>query len=351
MAPSVSSLLARPLRASTLAGRKLPAGSRWQASGSRAASSLASLVHKHAASSPSQLALLAPQQDIRWDYSQLSANAKAVAATLAKLGYGQGDVVATDLPNCAENLVLQVAASHLGAAVATAKDAKALAELGSKVSLKGVVTHSSEGATEVMKSASLPASTVVLPALDGSLGNLVSGTDASQAPAAFDAEAAAALGYWSSTKPLTNGEALDTMGKDAADFFKLTPADRVLVTITLCHAFGIGSAVGGALQAGATVVLPGASGIRGCGSPSQRAEVSLQVLASEKCSIMFADIHTLKALPAPGAADISTLRGGACKVGSGADFLEHVMEAKLGPDGEMRPLEYAGVKITAVGKK
>ena len=29
-----------------------------------------------------------------------------------------------------------------------------------------------------------------------------------------------------------------------------------------------------ALLAGATVVLPGASGIRGCGSPKQRAEVS-----------------------------------------------------------------------------
>mmetsp|Transcript_26509 Transcript_26509/g.53776 ORF Transcript_26509/g.53776 Transcript_26509/m.53776 type:complete len:142 (+) Transcript_26509:278-703(+) len=141
------------------------------------------------------------------------------------------------------------------------------------------------------------------------------------------------------------------MGAAAKERLAITPDDRVLVSITLCHAFGIGSAVGSALLAGAAVVLPGASGIRGCGSPGQRAQVTLEVLASQRCSLLFADVHTLKALPGPGTADLSALRGGACKVGSGADFLEDVREAKLGPDGEMRPLEYAGVPLMAVGKK
>merc|ERR1712050_529596 len=132
---------------------------------------------------------------------------------------------------------------------------------------------------------------------------------------------------------------------------QITAADRVLVSITLCHAFGIASAVGSALNAGAAVVLPGSSGIRGCGSPSQRAQVTLSVLESQRCSLLFADVHTLKALPSPGQADLSKLRGGACKVGSGSDFLEEVREAKLGPNGELRPLEYAGVALVAVGKK
>merc|ERR1719253_2271720 len=122
-------------------------------------------------------------------------------------------------------------------------------------------------------------------------------------------------------------------GADALSALGLTADDRLLVSITLCHAFGIGSAVSSALQAGATVVLPGSSGIRGCGSPSQRAQVTLEVLASEKCTVLFADVHTLKALPPPGAADLSALRTGVCKVGSGADFLPDVREAKLGPDG------------------
>jgi len=95
-------------------------------------------------------------------------------------------------------------------------------------------------------------------------------------------------------------------------------------------------------------VLPGASGIRGCGSPSQRAEATLEAMISEKCSLLFADVHTLKALPPP-EGDL-VLRGGCCKVGSGADFLD-VKEAKLGPNGEMRPLEYAAVPLVAVGKR
>mmetsp|Transcript_74992 Transcript_74992/g.223485 ORF Transcript_74992/g.223485 Transcript_74992/m.223485 type:complete len:341 (-) Transcript_74992:66-1088(-) len=318
---------------------------------SRAASSLASLVHAHALATPSALALAAPQQGVAWSYAELSQRAGRVAAALARLGLGRGGAVVTDLPNSAENLLLQVAASHLGAAVATAKDTVALADLGRTVAVQCAVAQAStvEGASSWLAGASLPRTPVVVETLDGSLSPLTGAPG--EPPPVAAADDALALGYWSSTKPLTNGEALSEMGMAAKDHLAVTPKDRVLVSITLCHAFGIGSAVGSALSAGAAVVLPGASGIRGCGSPGQRAQVTLEVLESQCCTLLFADVHTLKALPAPGQADLGALRGGACKVGSGADFLDDIREAKLGPNGEMRPLEFAGVPLVAVGKR
>lgn len=320
-------------------------------SNERPASSLASLVHKQAAVAADTVALAAPKQGVSWTYGELSQRTVRVSAALAHLGYSRGDVLVTDLPNSAENLLLQVAASHLGVAVATVKDAAALAALGEVVSVRGAVSHSA-AATGVLTEAGLPLPAAVVNELDGSLTAVTSAAPAdAPIPAAVPADDSLALGYWSSTAPLTNGEALTQMGADAKSQLNMGPKDKVLVSITLCHAFGIGSAVGSSLLAGATIVLPGASGIRGCGSPSQRAHVTLEVLEAQRCSLLFADVHTLKALPDAGSADLSALRGGACKIGSGADFLHDITEAKLGRDGEMRPIEYAGVRLTAVGKK
>ena len=110
------------------------------------------------------------------------------------------------------------------------------------------------------------------------------------------------------------------------------------MSITLCHAFGIGSAVGSALLSGAAVVLPAVGGIRGCGVPAERAAATLSVLESEACTLLFADTHTLKALPPPtDAGALRALRGGVCKTGSGAAFLDE-------------ELEYAGVAMRTVGK-
>lgn len=67
-------------------------------------------------------------------------------------------------------------------------------------------------------------------------------------------------------------------------------------------------------------------------------------MVSQRCSLLIADVHTLKALPP--SEDLVALRGGlckagavvwrsfsACEVGSGSDFLD-VKEAKLGPNNE-----------------
>lgn len=321
--------------------------------GRRSASSLASLVSSRAKSTPDSLALAAPMQGVEWSFAEMDDRASHLAAALTVQGYSRGQVVVSNLPNSAENLLLQVACSYLGVAVATVKDEAALEDLAKVANVQGSVVHlPPDTPTEpFLKHVSLPIQPQVIEELDGSLCAPFS-RGSSARTSVHVPDGTEALGYWSSTKPLTNNEALDVMGAAAKSRLSITEKDRVLVSITLCHAFGIGSAVGGAWLGGAAVVLPGASGIRGCGSPSQRAEATLSALESQSCSLLFADVHTLKALPAPGSGGkLAALRGGVCKVGSGADFLEDVREAKIGPDGELRPLEYAGVPILALGKK
>jgi len=154
--------------------------------------------------------------------------------------------------------------------------------------------------------------------------------------------------FFNSTKALSSGEVMQ-LGKAATEALEITASDRCCVSITLCHSFGIAHAVGGTINAGAAVVLPAVGGIRGCGVPSQRAEVTLQVLGQTQSTLMFGDFHTLKALPDDsGSTDLSALRGGVVKCGSGTDFLD-MEQATVG--GDTRKLEYKGVTFKAMGKR
>merc|ERR1712080_396131 len=88
------------------------------------------------------IALVAPRQNIEWTYSDVSNYVGRLAGNLSRIGYRHGDVIATDLASCAENLLLQLAASHLGAAVLTLKGAEVLEKVGGSVAVKGVVAES-----------------------------------------------------------------------------------------------------------------------------------------------------------------------------------------------------------------
>merc|ERR1712232_163174 len=166
-------------------------------------------------------ALAAPQQGVSWSYSDLSKRANGVAASLLQRGYKADDILLMDLPNSAENFLLQVACSRIGVACATAKDMKVVGALEGVGRVAGVVTHTAEGATQIMKDYNGPVPKVVLESLDGTLGELASdgSTDGVQA------DGAAALGYWSSKKPLTNKEALDVQGVDAKQKLNVTADD------------------------------------------------------------------------------------------------------------------------------
>lgn len=311
---------------------------------------LACALDRAAARAPLSPALLVPEQGIALSYGELSRSTRAFAAGLRAWGVRAGDVIISDLPNTSENLALQIAASRAGAAVATVKDAETLSKLAVLISATGGRVS---GTVAASASSFLSEAAPSLP-----LGSILAGAaleammrgpphparsapeDAASTPDAADPNPA--LAYWNSTAPLTHADAL-AQGAAAAEQLALTGEDRVCVAITLCHAFGT-SACAAALHSGAAIVLPAVGGIRGCGVPEQRAAVTLRVLAAERCSVLFADTHTLKALETPElvegrkALDLSALRAGACKVGSGADFLDPCVE-------------FAGVQLRTVGKR
>lgn len=278
---------------------------------------LAGALHERAGGSGrGRLALAAPAQGVEWSYGDLSARVQNLASTLSATGYTAGDVVATDLASCAENLVLQLAASHMGLAVLSLKDSSGLEKFGGELRVRGAFAT---GADSFLKDAKLS-----LPLLlaDTAMQSGGAGNADGAAPAVDES---AALGYYSSTSPVTNAAAL-TAGSSAQAKLNIGEKDVVLVSITLNHVFGIGSAVSSALLSGAAVVLPDASGVVGCGSPSQRAAKTLEYLDALGCTLLFADTHTHKSLVAQDPVQLRSLRGGVCKVGSGTAFLEGTVD-------------------------
>ncbi|CAE7811969.1 cry [Symbiodinium sp. CCMP2456] len=137
--------------------------------GGRSAASLASLVSTQAAAGAARPAILAPQQGISWSFAELEQRAAVAAGALAARGVARGSTVVTDLPNSADNLLLQVACSRLGAAVATAKDEAALNELQKVTDLRLAVTHpGSEASNPALAQYSLKESPHVVEAWGGS---------------------------------------------------------------------------------------------------------------------------------------------------------------------------------------
>ena len=315
------------------------------------ASSLAALVGS--ATRPSGLALLAPQQDVSWTYEELDHKARKLACGLEDLGYERGSVAISDLPNTAENLLLQCALSHLGATIATPpKDDGSLAKLMEAHNVRGVICV--DGAAppcQVQSHRALP--TVHLEALGRPAGGsvpfdeLIVHCPPRGAPPA--AHGGTLLGIYGGAA-LTQAAAL-SLGAAAAERLELSESDRVCCSVTLMHAFGIASSICSALTAGGAVVLPAVGGIKGCGNPAQRAEVTLAVLAATEASVLFGDTHTLRAMAAETTATLPALRTGVIKIGSGNDFLDGVTEAPGGKDRAPLPLAYDGVKLWAFGKK
>ena len=262
----------------------------------------------------------------QYSYSDFRDKTNRLVGFLKLYGYERDDVMISDMPNVAENLMLQIACNRIGVAYATAKDLEGMAKL---TKVKGSVSATGDGF--------LAETNLSLPSLSGDfLVDLIhgtAGTDNNFLDFEFEdneqdcSTVLSPHAYYNSTKPFTNEEALK-MGADAAWEMAMVEEDVVCVAITLCHAFGMGSAVCSTIKEGATLVLPSVGGIRGCGVPSKRAEATLQVLESEKCTLLFADTHTLKAFSDDDKLRMQQmpLRGGVCKVGSGSQFLEETVK-------------------------
>lgn len=311
---------------------------------------LAAFIDRLAVAAPTRMAVLSPlQKKIRsLDYAELSARSLGLAVNLSReYGYSRGDILVSDIPNTTENLILQLACSRLGVAYSTVKDAAGLAALREKHDrIRGVVTTSHSSTLSTAAKFFHPPILASDESSDDMLYQYMEET--STYTAATDGkkiEEDTPWAYFNSTSPLRHIEIMQ-LGSDSSRYLNISGSDRVCVSITLCHAFGIGSACAAAMISGATVILPAVGGINGCGIPSQRSAATLNVLASEQCTLLFADTHVVKALSYASALDRSEanftlndageslsdspilpfLRGGVVKVGSGSDFMPDKMK-------------------------
>ena len=316
-------------------------------SSSSSVKTIAALVDVVASRAPSSLALLSPCQKQTFTYQQLAQTTRALAAWLRRYGYAKNHVLMSDLPNTSENLILQLACNRLGVHYGKSKNFEMMSKFKSPHLIQGAVSANRRGF--LANATHLP-----LPYLGGDFltelihgggldefssdkttGNVVDDEEEQEDDSSSSPRIHA---FYNSTIGYTNQHAL-THGHDAAQQLHMTDNDVVCISVTLCHAFGMGSAVCSALSTGATIVLPAVGGIQGCGIPKQRATATVQVLTSEQCTLLFCDTFTLQALPVPSSvADNHSLRGGACKISSGPTFLDGTVE-------------YAGVKLRTVGSK
>ena len=268
-------------------------------------------------------ALLSPQQGVSLSYLELAQQAQGLSMGLKERGVGPGSIVATDLPNVSEGLLLHLACARLGAAVATAPNSTALSTLPTIPTCAVTASSDSWLAQTSFKAPTIVADQAEMQSMMGLLssGYTIDNTvdDGIDRP----------LGYFGNAIPLMHASALQ-QGQDMVHYWNIQPSDRVCVSITLYHAFGIGSACSAAWHAGATIVLPAVGGLLGCGIPSQRAEATLRTLESQKCTLLFCDTHTIKAFEDESLkkADLSALRGGVCKTGSGTSILKEIMMLK-----------------------
>ena len=272
---------------------------------------------------PTAVALRSQTEALTLDFATLESRAAATAAVLQSKGLEAGQVLVSDLQNTSQNLVVQLACSSLGVAYGTAKNEKALSKLTSTLDVGGILCTDAPNDGHMAHGVSL-----ILPAADlhqesmGREGESVSG-------GANDNHA-----FYNSTSPLTN-DTIDELAEDAVRHLELTPSDTACVSITLSHAFGIGSAAAACLSSGACISLPNVDGLHGCGVPSDRAAATFLAL-EDGATVLYADTHTLKALPSD--VNLPQLRTGVCKISSGADFLE-------------QGSPFAGLNLWTLGKR
>lgn len=275
---------------------------------------------------PSRVALISPFQTTeKLTFEDLRQKTNALAGFLRAYGYEKSDLLVSDLPNISENLMLQIACNRIGVHYGTAKNIEAMAKF---PKVKGAVCATSSGF--------LADTTLQLPYLNGEflLDLIQGGLDEFSQEDFEDGNENTPHAFYNTTIPYTNQQAL-AHGREAAEELIMIEDDVVCISVTLCHPFGMGSAVCSALERGASIVLPAVGGIQGCGVPSERATATFDVLESEKCTLLFADTHTLKALPDK--PERLNLRGGICKIGSGSTFLEETRK-------------YGGIKLKTMGK-
>ncbi|KAL3934275.1 MAG: hypothetical protein SGARI_003462, partial [Bacillariaceae sp.] len=110
-----------------------------------AVKTVAAALDSAAIARPHHLAVISPfQTEVtnKFTYQDLRLKTNELAGFLSAYGYGRKDIMVSDLPNIAENLMLQIACNRLGVIYATTKNLEGMAKL---PTVKGSVCATNEG--------------------------------------------------------------------------------------------------------------------------------------------------------------------------------------------------------------
>ena len=304
------------------------------ASSASAPARIADLVALRAVEGADHLALVVPETDVRWTYGELVDRARCFASGLSEMGYAPGQRLGARLDNSEHLLVALLGAALTGADVETAKTAELLAA----VRCRGtIVRHEDAAVAGAMVGQHEPIAVgggaITDPIVHYDI--LIEAFRGKEPPPL--PEDGARSSYYFSTERAATEEVLLAHAVASVEALDMRRGvDKLCISVPLAHAMGFGFGALAAMRAGATVVLPSLAG-----GPERAAESTARAMIDEKCALMLADSHTLKALP--GGLDtppegMEAFRGGLTKVGSGDAV------------GLGEPRMWAGVPFHTVGK-
>jgi fatty-acyl-CoA synthase len=289
----------------------------------------------------SQLALVVPNQRVRWTYSDLKTRSDQFAAGLLRLGLKPGDRVAIWSPNCAEWTVAQFATAKAGLVLVNINPAYRIGELEHvlrSVECRALITASRFKSSDylamlntlapeltddkdALTSAMLPALRHVITIGSGShrgctafdavssLADEASLQRLEEVAAAIDPRSAVNIQFTSGTTGLPKGATLSHHNLINNGFFVgeatgIRPGSRVCIPVPLYHCFGMVMGNLGCLTHSAAMVYPG---------ESFDPEATLAAIAAEKCDVLYGVPTMFIAqlnLPTFAQYDVTSLRGG-----------------------------------------
>lgn len=306
-----------------------------------------------AAKVPESVALIVPHQDVRWTWKALGRRVNALAAAFLSMGLARNDRLAMWSPNCAEWVLVQLAAARAGIILVTINPAYRAAELEHAVNLAGCkalvlaekfkssdyISMLLEVAPELahgprgVRCGRLPTLEIVI-----SLGRTTSAMYCFETllrrPAAHDFAAVdevakrlspddpICIQFTSGTTGRPKGATLTHFGllnngHMSGEVMGLTSADKICVPVPLFHCFGMVMGVLAAVAHGAAIVLPG---------EWFNAVDVMRVVEEERCTALYGvPTMFIAELSHPDFAgyDLSSLRTG---VMGGAPCPENIMQ-------------------------
>ena len=276
------------------------------------------------------IALVAPDaanaSSSKMTYGELAERANAFAAAMEELGYdATSKPLGVRVRNGPEALVAYLGTALCGARAKTCKTREDAREMFGNGATRGTLVEFADadvageilGAHEpiAVYGGGMRDKVITWEVLHAAYKGRAAREDAEPGEEIPDAEY-----FFNSDKP-TRGNVLVRNAMAASGALRIARGDSVCVPVPLAHAMGLGFGALAALASGARLVLPPTLGSAADGDAARDAmcAATLDVLRSEKCTLVVADSHVVRAARDRGArADgYEALRGGLTKVGSG----------------------------------